>query len=254
MIWDQLTSAQFASLDKDMLVVLPMAATEQHGAHLPLATDRMIGEHFALQLHQAMPDQVLILPSVGVGCSDHHLSFLGTLSLNHNTFASIVNDLVMSAYHHGFYKFLMLNSHGGNQGAGQVLVEQLGNAYEDAHFVLATWWRIAAEALTKITETGPGGVGHAGEFETSLMLQIAPGLVNKERIQPGANVPTFTWAEGDMLRGADAAYYRSMEEMTPNGIYGDPTKATAEKGESITKSVLEALQKIATDLSAITRS
>ena len=254
MIWDQLTSTQIASLDKNIPVVLPMAATEQHGPHLPLGTDRMIGEHLAKSLEEQMTDQVLILPPVSVGCSDHHMDFEGTLSLGHDTFTAQVTDLVACVLQHGFSKVIMLNSHGGNQGVGQVLLERLGFAYPEAHFVLATWWKVASKALKDVTETGPGGVGHAGEFETSLMMIIAPKMVNMEAIDNGGNIGTFDWAEGDMLRGSNAAYYRTMEEMTPNGVFGDPTKATEEKGKRITTCVVEALQKIVTDLSGASKS
>ena len=76
MIWDTLTSPQFAALPKTVPVVLPLAATEQHGPHLPLATDRLIAEHFTVRLDAELSENVLILPTVSVGCSEHHLRFL----------------------------------------------------------------------------------------------------------------------------------------------------------------------------------
>ncbi|HEY8660240.1 MAG TPA: creatininase family protein [Hanamia sp.] len=249
MIWDQLTSPKINQLDRNIPIVLIMAATEQHGPHLPLATDRLIGEHFAYKLHESMPEQVLILPTVSIGCSDHHMDFAGSLTLTHNSFARQVHDIVGSVIHHGFHKIILLNCHGGNQGIGQVLVEQLGYKYPKADIVMATWWRIATNALEKITETGFGGVGHACELETSLMMLIAPHLVVKENIKPGGNNSTFSWAEGDMLRGAKAAYYRSIKEMTSNGVFGDPSTATVEKGKLITDAVLTALKQIVIDLS-----
>jgi creatinine amidohydrolase len=250
MIWDQLTSPQVGQLDKNIPVLLCMAATEQHGPHLPLATDRLIGEHMANVLHDVMPDQVLILPVVSVGYSVHHMGFAGSLTLTHDTFLHQVTDMVDSVIHHGFHKIILLNSHGGNLGIGQVLVEQLGHKYPQADIVMATWWRIASAALEKITETGPGGVGHACEFETSLMLHIAPHLVIKDWIKPSENTPTFSWAEGDMLRGSKASYYRSFKQMTANGVYGDPTFASAEKGKRISDAVLTALKQIVADLTA----
>lgn len=249
MIWDQLTSEEVGQLDKNIPVVLPMTATEQHGYHLPLATDRLIGEHFANELNKMMSDKVLILPSVAVGCSDHHMQFNGTLTLKHDTFANQVKDIVSSVVHHGFRKIVLLNSHGGNQGIGQVLAEQLGGTYSDCHIVMVTWWKIALAALRELNETGFGGVGHAGEFETSLMLLIAPELVKKERIAMGANTKTFNWASGDMLQGPAASYYQTMKEMTPNGTFGDPTSATKEKGILITNCVVKPLEKIVMDLS-----
>lgn len=249
MIWDQLTSSQINQLDKNIPVVLVMAATEQHGPHLPLATDRLIGEYFAQKLHEAMPDQVLVLPAISVGCSDHHMDFSGTLTLSHNSFAGQVHDILRSVMQHEFHKIILLNSHGGNQGIGQVLIEQLGHQFPTSRLVLATWWRIAAQALEEITETDPGGTGHAGEFETSLMMLIAPHLVVNEEINPKSNIPTFPWAEGDMLRSPQAAYYRSIKEMTSNGVFGEPSAASAETGKKIADVVLKALKQIVIDLS-----
>lgn len=248
MIWDQLTSPQIASLDKNIPVLLTIAATEQHGAHLPLATDRLIGEYFAYQLNAMINEQILILPTVSVGCSSHHMDFPGTLSLRHETFSQQIQDIVSSVIHHGFQKVILLNSHGGNQGIGQVLIEKLGYQYPKIHFVMVTWWSIAREALSTITETGFGGTGHACEFETSLMLLIAPNLIIKENVRPKENNSNFPWAEGDMLHGSRTSYYRSIKQMTSNGVYGDPTAASREKGMEINEAVMVPLKQLVVDL------
>lgn len=250
MIWDQLTSAEIENLDRGIPVVLPIAATEQHGAHLPLATDRMIGKHFARLVHEAIPDQVLVLPAVGIGCSDHHMDFSGTLTLSHKTFIRQVEEIVRSVIHHGFSKIMLLNSHGGNQGVGQVLVEKLGFKYPDNLIIMTSWWQIAREQLLSITETGFGGVGHACEFETSLMMLIDPELVRKDKIVKGKNQPGLDWAQADLLHGPQASYYRTMRQLTPNGIYGDPRAASLEKGEKITEVVVQSLLTVVRDLRA----
>lgn len=242
MFWDQLTSVQLDALDKQTPVLLNIAAIEQHGAHLPVATDRMIGEYFSQLLNKEIGDQVLILPIVAVGCSDHHMDFCGTLSLRHETFSAVVKDMIQSVLSHGFYNIILLNSHGGNQGAMQVIVEQLGFANPNAHIIGATWWNLAKEELLKITETGPGGTGHACEFETSLMKLIAPHLVHKSQITKGANVSSFPMADGDMLFGAKVSFYRTMKELTPNGVFGNPVNSSAEKGERIAACVTAALR------------
>lgn len=248
MIWDQFTSRQLQALDRNIPVVLNIAATEQHGGHLPLATDRLIGEHFSTLLHEAIPDGVLILPAVAIGCSDHHMDFSGTLSVSHDTFLSVVKDIIGSVLHHGFNKIVILNSHGGNQGIMQVIIEQLGYSNPSAHIIGVTWWNLAREKLTTISETGPGGTGHACEFETSMIQVIAPHLVDHSKIQEISNVPTFPWAEGDMLRGAKATYYRTMKTMTPNGVFGAPLKASAKKGQDIIESVMTVLKQVVVDL------
>jgi creatinine amidohydrolase len=248
MFWDRLRYGQIERLDRNIPVLLPVAATEQHGPHLPLATDRLIGEHFAAALEALIPERILVLPAVSIGCSGHHMGFAGSLSLQHATFASVVKDIIASVLQHGFQKVIILNSHGGNQAIMQVIVEEMGQRYDEAYIVGVTWWMIARGALKDITEAGAGGTGHACEFETSLMECIAPELIDKTQIRVGSNKRSFSWAEGDMLRGARASYYRSMEEMTSNGVFGDPTKASAEKGRRITVAVTEALGEVAASL------
>jgi creatinine amidohydrolase len=144
----------------------------------------------------------------------------------------------------------VLNAHGGNQGVCQVLLEQFGTQHPDSQIVVATWWRIAADALVALNETGPGGVGHACEFETSLMLHIAPQLVRMDAIEPRANVPTYEWAEADLLRSSRAALFRTMKQMTPTGAYGEPARAIAAKGKQISEIVCDALAAILKDIVA----
>jgi creatinine amidohydrolase len=248
MIWDQLTSKQIAGIDKNIPVLLPLAATEQHGPHLPLATDRLIGEHFAYTLNASINERLLVLPSLNIGCSDHHMDFPGTLTISHQTFSLLAKEIIESVIHHGFNKIILLNSHGGNQAIMGVILEEIGYKYPPVHIVAVTWWKLAGEALREISETGIGGTGHACELETSIIQLVADHLIDKAQIQKGGNIPTFNWAESDMLHGAPASYYRSMKEMTKNGIYGDPTKASAEKGKLISDCVVTALKQLATDM------
>lgn len=248
MIWDELTTIQLSSVAKNTPVILTMAATEQHGPHLPLATDRLIGEHFASELNTLIDDKVLILPSISVGCSSHHMDFIGSLTISHDTFMRQVQDIVQSVIQHGFTNIILLNSHGGNQAVGQVLVEKLGFENPTANIIMVTWWKLVSEALFPLNESGKGGVGHAGEFETSLMLQIAPHLVELDKREIGKHSATYSWSEGDMLRGTKASYYRSTKEMTTNGIFGNPEYASVEKGVAISKLVTGDFKKIIDDL------
>lgn len=248
MIWEILTSPEIAELDRNIPVILPVAAIEQHGLHLPLSTDKMIGNHFCLQLEKQIPDRVLILPVMGIGCSEHHMDFCGSLTLKHSTFLRHAEDILNSVVHHGFKNLLILNSHGGNQGIGQVIVEHFGNRHPECRIVLATWWKIAGDSLFELNETGPGGVGHAGEFETSLMMEINPDLVRIDQIMDKQNTDNFDWAAGDLLRGPKASLYKSMKNLTPNGVFGDPGTFSPEKGRKITEIVVESLKKIILNL------
>lgn len=250
MIWDQLNSKQIAELDRNIPVLLNLSATEQHGAHLPLSTDRLIGDYFAALINKDIMESILILPSIPIGCSDHHMDFPGTLSLNHSTFAAVVKDIIKSVLRHGFNKIILFNSHGGNEGIMQVIIEEIGFANPTVYIVGVTWWNLARQKLMGITETGPGGTGHACEFETSLIQLIAPQLVDNSQIRKGTDVSSFSWAEGDMLQGSKASYYRTIKSRTPNGVLGDPTKSSAKKGIAIAASVIESLKQLVLDIQA----
>ena len=129
-----------------------------------------------------------------------------------------------------------------------MLLEQLGRAFPQAQIVFTSWWRLAGEALGDLTTTGPGGVGHACEFETSLMLHLHPALVRRDLIAPGTNVATYPWAQADMLRSSPASLYRSIDSMCPNGVFGDPTASTADQGQQILDAVATALLTLLDDL------
>lgn len=251
MIWERMTGPELAAVDRATPVVLSLAAVEQHGPHLAVATDAVIGAHLVARLEAARPDGVLVLPQVTVGCSEHHMSFAGTLTLSHATFSAVVADLVVSVVRQGFRSVLLLNSHGGNQAVGALAAEALGAAHPGCRIVFATWWRLAADALAKIAEGGPGSTGHACEFETSLMLATAPADVRTDRIGGRSRAESFAWADGDMLNGPAATLYRTIAEQTGGtGVAGDPSLADAAKGERIAQSVVAQLCAVIDDLAA----
>ena len=250
MKWETRTSTELAALDRNIPVILPIAAIEQHGPHLPLATDSMIADHFMDQINKAIPDGVLTLPTIRVACSEHHMQFAGTLTSRHESFLHYSLDILTSVLQHGFKNLIVFNCHGGNLGIGQVLLESIGYRYPQCSFVLITWWKLIATELAQLQESEAGGVGHACEFETSLLLNFAPEHVREDQIPTmQTNVPTYDWAEGDMLQGSQASFYRRMDEMTPNGVYGAPFLATAYKGLAISRLVTHALKNIVADLS-----
>lgn len=233
MYWDELTSPQLDALDRAIPVLLPISATEQHGYHLPMATDRMIGNHICEQINKVINEQVLVLPMISIGCSEHHKDFPGSLSVQHDTMLSQMSDIADCVVSYGFKNLFVINSHGGNQGIAQSFLERFGYRNPEVTMAFSSWWRVANEEIRSIQESGPGGVGHAGEFETSLMLHIAPHLVDMNQALENANIPTFTWAENDLVNGSKVSLYRRFSEVTPNGVIGDPLLGTAEKGKML---------------------
>ena len=244
MYWAKLNRRQLGQLDRRTPVVLPIGAIEQHGDHLPLETDTLLGGLMCAALESRMPQELLVLPAVSVGCSAHHLDFPGTLSVRHEQLVAYVADIVESVVSHGFVNLLLFNSHGGNLGALQVMTEQLGHRHRHCNLASTSWWRLAGQELLAFNESGPGGVCHAGEFETSLMLHLAPDLVDREAMQRGGNIspggPRLpAYFAGDMMRASPASVYRSMRELTGNGVFGDPFAATARKGELMLALIVE---------------
>jgi creatinine amidohydrolase len=238
---DRLTSPQLDACSRSIPLLLPTGATEQHGPHLPLATDRMIAEHFSAAAERILGEGVIVLPTVGVGCSDHHMEFVGTLTLRHETFLAQVVEYAESGFAHGFETLVILNAHGGNQGIGRVAMEQLGSRHPQKLVIFASWWQLATEELLGISQTGPGGVGHAGELETSLMLAIAPELVEFDQAPERQNEPAYPWDTADLLRGSRASLYRRMIDVAASGVFGEPRAASAEIGRAVHEAVVEQL-------------
>ncbi|WP_075219657.1 creatininase family protein [Acuticoccus yangtzensis] len=251
MYWERMTAPELNALDRNVPLVLSVAAVEQHGPHLASGTDSIIGAHFLQALEAARPDGVVVLPQVKVGCSEHHMDLGGTLTVSHAVFIDYVCELAGSALRHGFRNLVILNSHGGNIAAAGVIGERLGLAFPACRIVVATWWRLAAEGLLPINLGGPGSVGHACEFETSVVMCAAPGEVRGDRIPERGDAATFPWAEGDLLRGSPAVLVRTMAEMTGGtGVLGTPALASPDHGERITGVVVDALTSVVDTLFA----
>jgi creatinine amidohydrolase len=249
MRWEQFTANEIAALDRGIPVVLNIAAIEQHGPHLPLETDARIGDHFLRRLEERLDDRVLVLPQVKVCCSEHHMDFPGTLSIRHETFLLYVGEILDSVVRHGFRNIVLFNSHGGNQAIGQVLLESFGAKHRDCRIAMLTWWRLAAPELSAVRETGFGGINHACEFETSLMLVAAPDSVRRELVSGMSYVETYDWANADMILPARGALFRSMKDMSGGtGVVGDPSSASAAKGERITAAIVNQLAHVVESL------
>ena len=249
MRWEKLTTNEFAGIDRSTPVVINVAAIEQHGPHLAIDTDATIGAYFLDRLDERMSDRVLILPQVKVCCSEHHMDFAGTLSVRHETFLAYVGDILDSVARHGFTNIVIFNSHGGNQAIGQVLLEKFGSGHRDCQIAMLTWWRLAAPELEAIRETGSAGINHACEFETSLMLLTARNDVRRGLISGMSYVETHDWANADMIRASRGALFRTMREMSAGtGVVGDPSSASAAKGQRISDAVVTELERVVASL------
>jgi creatinine amidohydrolase/Fe(II)-dependent formamide hydrolase-like protein len=212
-------------------IVMALGATEQHGPHLPLATDALIGDHLA----RLVADELgaFVAPTVRVGCSEHHLAFPGTLSVSEGTFAGIVGDIVRSLARGGFRRVVLLPTHGGNFGPLGAALEKLGpvpgleiSALTDVTALLAIAQIGASEHGVPL---GEGGL-HAGEWETSMLAVVHPELVRDDRREPG-----FT---GDPAEAITAIFGAGVDSVASNGVIGDPARSSAEHGARYWSEVL----------------
>jgi creatinine amidohydrolase len=227
--WPEVEAERDAGRDT---VVVAFGATEQHGRHMPLATDALIGDHFARLLADRL--DAFVAPTVRVGCSSHHLDFPGTLSVEDETFHAIVADLVRSLARGGFRRIVLVPTHGGNFGPLAAAVERLGEL-EDTRVSAVT----DIGGLMRIAELGrdehdvPLGEGglHAGEWETSMMLAIHSDLVRMDHAEAG-----FT---GDLQEALEGMFAGGVKAISENGAVGDPAKASAEHGRRYLDAALE---------------
>ncbi len=224
---------------QDAVVILPIASIEQHGPHLPVEVDSMLGEAVAARSAAriaAKGQPVLVLPVLWTGLSEHHMSFGGTITLDNAAFAAVVEGVVRSVLRHGFKRIVLLNAHGGNENALRTLTDELTPKY-GAAIVQFTYWYAAAVPIAKILET-QGGLSHACEAETSMMMAVRPDLVATDRI-PLAKANT-TPDVGDLV-GGGVYRWRSIGSRSASGVIGNPEAASAEKGERLFAAISTAL-------------
>ncbi|CAN5402253.1 creatininase family protein [soil metagenome] len=209
------------------LVVIPTAATEQHGDHLPVMTDAAIVTALADRACEVAGEavDVTLAPTISVGVSGHHLPFGGTLSVNSDTFIHTLVDVVGALREQGFGRVLFVNGHGGNDASMRVAIERLALSALDGQSAAGlSYWHLVDSALDSLPEFPVPG--HAGAFETSMMLALHPQLVHLDRA-PAEQGP-FALATNEIAGIADS---RPADWRSSDGRTDGPAAATREFGE-----------------------
>jgi creatinine amidohydrolase len=224
-----LTWKQVDTLPREStLLVLPTAAIEQHGHHLPLATDTLINNLLLGKALEKAPSELPIyaLPPVCYGKSNEHLGFPGTLSLSAQTFMAVVRDLGSSIAASGFKKLVLYNTHGGNTSLVDVLARDLRAEFGLRTFSLFGSPGAAFEGVSQQERTYGF---HAGEIETAYLLHAMPSLVHGEEYT--ANYIARV-EEPNLLKpeGSAANFAWLTRDIAPSGVMGDPSAATAANG------------------------
>ena len=232
------------TLDRDRtLILIPTGAIEQHGPHLPLDTDifnaTAISEAVANNfLHTEK--RVLVAPPIWWGTSPHHLGFPGTISLRNETMSNILVEVISSLLPHGFYRYLLVNGHGGNAGILTATVSRISHDLGISVPALS-YWTMIKETLVEIGESPIGGMGHGCEMETSLMLHLRPELVRMDLAEKEMPNELTNWSCIDFRAGGPVGIPLDFRRDSKNGVMGDPTLANTAKGERIFKDATSAI-------------
>jgi creatinine amidohydrolase len=226
------------------MVIIPLGSIEQHGPQLPLGTDFLIAFYTSLLI--AEKSDVIVAPVVFVGFAEHHMGFPGTMTISTETLIQVVVEAAKSLIRHGFRRIMILNRHGGNRMAVNLIVHKINTETDGV-----------AVDISELPYTIPPAKkapplkfdSHAGPYETSLMLYLTPPLVDMEKaVKPELTLPSHLLRIAEAME-KDAALSRifwaqtflpeetgkktSTREMTETGVFatGDPKEATAERGK-----------------------
>jgi creatinine amidohydrolase len=227
----ELTWPEVEKIDRNIVVIYPIAALEQHSRHLPFFTDSILCQEVVNRLEADLPDDTLLLPLQWLGASEHHLGMAGTLTATAETHLKIIAEPLRCLLKAGFKRVFIINGHGGNIDGFHLALRQLVVEFPTAVLGGVSYWDFVPKEIATILEGEFKHVGHACEFETSLMLHLRPELVRKSEIVDGgySNVPST-------LR--DIYMPLDMKRQTREGGSGFPSLATAEKGKSLLGAVI----------------
>ncbi|MSU62691.1 MAG: creatininase family protein [Pedosphaera sp.] len=223
----ELTWPVVRGLSRDTPVVIPVAALEQHGHHMPLFTDSMLLGEIIRRTSERLADRVLFAPLMWLGNSDHHMDFAGTLSAAPRTYLDLLNGLAENFIQHGFQRIVFINGHGGNDVPGKQSIFEVRQRHRDRSDLLllfATYWHLGGKPCEVESSLQQRQMGHACEWETSMMLRIAPHLVG----DPGKVAPVEF---GASFEPATRAWI--TKDRTVPGHIGQPHLATVGKGEAL---------------------
>jgi creatinine amidohydrolase len=215
---------QVDELPRDTPIVFPIAALEQHGRHMPLFTDSLLLGEVVRRASEQLVEGIVFAPLMWLGNSEHHLDFPGTMSAAPRTYLDLLKEMAGNFLHHGFDRIVFLNGHGGNIVPGQQAlfeIRQRDRDWQNQLLLSTTYWDMAKPRAEEFEQPQ---MGHACEWETSMMLAIRPDLVgdykNAETMPPGNPFPP-----------AHRAWI--TKDRTTTGHIGIPSAASAEKGERL---------------------
>lgn len=241
----------------DAIVIVPTAAMEEHGHHLPLDTDIVLGETIALRAARQAEQQVLVMPPLWVGYEAHHMDFPGTIDVDWDIFVRYALCVTSSLVRHGFRKIMILNSHGSNRPLIEIVARDTVVRHPEAMCVALSWWELqdAQRAFAEVRESIV--TSHGGELETSVYLAVDEARVQMELAQRDLDDGMSPHFWSDLMgQRPDPSYKNSVKYMeswsafSRTGVRGDPTKATKRKGEVVLEAAVNELVELLAEVEA----
>jgi creatinine amidohydrolase len=227
---------------RSRVFVVPLGSLEQHALHLPVFTDSLIVGQVADRVELARSNKIVTLPVQWLGHSPHHRRF-GCVSLDFNPYVEMICGICRSLIGMGARRIFLLNGHGGNDIPCKAAQRELKSEFEainNLYIVYATYWNLASERFNQIRSSPPGGMGHACEMETSILLSKYSNLVDMSRAKSGGPSPAMGYRTADMLKPLPFSLMNEFDELSPTGVIGAPELATAEKGEAFLEAAADA--------------
>jgi len=229
-----MAAARLATVDREnTLVVVPISAVEQHGPHMPTGTDFVLCTAVAESLEARLSEQILLTPTLWLGASAHHLRLGSTLDADLDTYIATLRDIAVSLLEDDYSRVLFLNGHGGNVDPMRIALRQIQPAWPVAQLAAGSYWSVVDDLLHDVLEGDHKSVGHACEFETSMMLHVRPELVITEKMANAGDLVA------DQIDGVFLS--RDMRQRTAEGFTGRPDLATAEKGKRLFDGIVDRL-------------
>ena len=241
------TQKQFAlplpsDSERSKVILMPIGHTEQHGFHLPLSVDTIIIDAIAQGMTKAISDKVYTLPVMPYGVSTHRPSFAGTMNAGGRAFEDFWVAVVDALVARGFDRFYLISGHGGNTSFLNNVVKYAGERHRrifSATAFLHTSGSIGAAAIEKHRTSKIGGMGHAGELETSFMLHLCPDLCHMERVVDEIDFVATPNYYVDWIEGGSLVANPPWDDDTKTGAYGAGSHGTAEKGRLWLEAAIE---------------
>jgi creatinine amidohydrolase len=236
------------------VVVMLTGSLEQHGHHLPLLTDSMIGEGVAARAEAALGDEALFLPMLWVGASHHHLHF-ATVSLSTPLYVEVLKEMLGCVLAAGFRKIFVLNAHGGNEVPAMLAIQQVHLAnyrtMPDLYVTFSSWFgSVAGAQIAAISSLRQKRVSHACELETSAMLTLRPNLVYMDKARGQTVAETSAFWGTNAHSPSRVMVGTAFDQMSATGALDRPEDATADKGEALLQVAAEQIVAFVRDFAA----